>query len=46
LAVGKTCTVSVTFMPTKLGPVTGTLGFTDNGSVSPQKVKLSGTGIS
>jgi len=44
LAVGKACVVSVTFTPTVLGTLTGTLSFTDNASNSPQKVPLSGTG--
>ena len=45
LAAGKTCKVGVTFTPTKLGSVTGTLSFTDNASGSPQTVSLSGTGV-
>lgn len=45
LAIGKTCKVSVTFKPTKLGAQTGTLAFTDNATGSPQTVSLSGTGI-
>ncbi|SPE34311.1 exported hypothetical protein [Acidobacteriia bacterium SbA2] len=43
LAMGKTCTVSVTFTPKSLGKLTGTLSFTDNASSSPQVVLLSGT---
>jgi len=45
LAVKKNCRVSVTFTPTVLGPLTGTLTFTDNAPNSPQAVPLSGTGI-
>ena len=45
LKAGKTCKVSVTFAPTKMGSVTGTLSFTDNAPNSPQTVALSGTGI-
>ncbi|HLX84070.1 MAG TPA: choice-of-anchor D domain-containing protein [Terriglobales bacterium] len=45
LASGKTCKISVTFTPTQLGPLTGTLSFTDNAAGSPQTVPLSGAGI-
>ena len=45
LAAGKTCTATVTFTPTALGVVKGTLSFTDNAPNSPQKVSLSGTGV-
>jgi nucleoside-specific outer membrane channel protein Tsx len=45
LAVGKTCGVKVTFTPTQLGAVTGTLSFTDNTLNSPQTVALSGEGV-
>ena len=44
LGIGKTCKVSVTFTPTVLGNLTGTLSFTDNASNSPQTVQLPGTG--
>lgn len=44
LGVGKTCKVSVTFTPTQIGEITGTLTFTDNAVNSPQNVQLSGTG--
>ena len=43
LAIGQTCTVSVTFTPKSLGKLTGTLRFSDNASNSPQLVSLSGT---
>jgi FG-GAP repeat/Abnormal spindle-like microcephaly-assoc'd, ASPM-SPD-2-Hydin len=45
LAVGKKCTVSVTFTPTELGALTGTLSFADNAPNSPQTETLSGTGV-
>ncbi len=45
LAVGKKCKISVTFTPTQLGPLAGTLTITDNADNSPQTVALSGTGV-
>jgi uncharacterized repeat protein (TIGR03803 family) len=45
LAMGKTCNVSVTFTPTVLGKLIGTLTFTDNASNSPQTVPLLGMGV-
>ncbi len=45
LGIGKTCKVSVTFTPTVLSKLTGTLTFTDNASNSPQTVPLSGRGV-
>jgi hypothetical protein len=44
LAVGQECKVHVTFTPTQLGTLTGTLTFTDNAPNSPQTVALSGAG--
>ena len=44
LAVGAKCTVKVTFTPTVLGKLTGTLTFTDNAPNSPQTAGLTGTG--
>jgi kumamolisin len=44
LAAGKSCKIEVTFTPTKLGALTGTLTITDNSPSSPQTVALSGTG--
>jgi hypothetical protein len=41
---GKNCTVGVTFSPTAVGSVTGTLTFTDSAVTGPQTVSLSGTG--
>ena len=45
LVAGAKCTVKVTFTPTVLGALTGTLTFTDNAPDSPQTVPLSGTGV-
>jgi hypothetical protein len=44
LAVGATCTVTVTFMPTAIGTRTGAVTITDDAATSPQVVALSGTG--
>ena len=44
LAVGSSCTVSVTFAPTRTGSRQGTLSFTDNAPDSPQVLSVSGTG--
>ncbi|HUI42437.1 MAG TPA: FG-GAP-like repeat-containing protein [Terriglobia bacterium] len=43
LAVGGSCSVSVTFTPTMAGTNTGTLSITDGAPTSPQIVSLSGT---
>jgi len=45
LAIGKKCKVSVTFTPTQLGPLAGTLTIADNAGNSPQTVALSGSGV-
>lgn len=45
VAAGSNCTISVTFVPTAAGPLTGTLSVMDNASNSPQTVSLSGTGV-
>jgi len=45
LLVGKTCAVRVTFTPTVLGTVRGTLSFTDDAQSGPQTVALSGVGV-
>jgi hypothetical protein len=45
LAAGAKCKVGVTFTPTVVGAVTGTLTFNDNAANSPQTVALSGRGI-
>ncbi len=44
LAPGATCLIAVSFAPTQVGPVTGSVNFTDNASGSPQTIALSGTG--
>src|SRR5580658_1373001 len=44
LAAGKSCTIDVTFTPTQVGALSGTLTLTDNSPSSPQTVALSGTG--
>ena len=43
---GTHCDVFVTFLPTALGPRTGTLFYNDNAQGSPQPVSLSGVGTS
>ncbi len=45
VAVGKSCTISVTFTPTATGAVPGVITITDSNSTSPQTVPLAGTGI-
>jgi hypothetical protein len=45
LAPGEKCKVSMTFTPTKLGKLWGTLTFVDNAPDSPQTVALSGKGV-
>jgi hypothetical protein len=44
LAAGATCTVNVTFQPTAVGAVTGSLTVTSSATNSPLTVVLSGTG--
>jgi hypothetical protein len=44
LDAGKSCRIKVTFSPTQVGTVTGTLTVTDSANSSPQTVSLSGTG--
>ena len=44
LAVGRSCNLSVSFTPTVVGPVTGTLKVTSNAVGSPLTVSLTGTG--
>ena len=44
VAAGASCTIKVTFTPTKIGPLTGDVTITDNAANSPQQVPLSGTG--
>ncbi len=43
IAVGKTCTISVSFAPTRGGSVSGSLIITDSATNSPQIVDLSGS---
>lgn len=45
LAGGAACTITVTFTPTKVGSLTGTVVISDSDLNSPHKVKLSGTGV-
>ena len=45
LAAGAKCKVGVTFTPTVVGAVAGTLTFNDNAANSPQTVTLTGTGV-
>ncbi len=44
LAVGKTCALHVSFLPSAPGTRTGTLTITDSDATSPQVVSLTGTG--
>jgi hypothetical protein len=44
LSIGKACNVKVTFAPTANGVRNGMLFFTDNASIVPQALVLSGTG--
>lgn len=45
LAAGASCSISVSFTPAAGGTRQGTLTVTDNASVSPQIVSLTGTGL-
>jgi len=44
LPLGATCTVSVTFTPTQIGPRNASVSISDNGVGSPQAIPLIGTG--
>jgi photosystem II stability/assembly factor-like uncharacterized protein len=44
LAASASCTISVTFTPTALGQLSGTISITDSAPGSPQMVTLLGTG--
>ena len=44
LAQGQSCTIAITFHPTQTGTRTGTVTITDNGIITTQEVKLTGTG--
>ena len=45
IGAGTTCAIGVTFSPTALGSVAGTLTITDAAGNSPQTASLTGTGI-
>src|SRR6202140_5048385 len=45
LLPGKSCTISVTFSPTKTGDFKGSISIADNATGSPQIVSLKGTGV-
>src|SRR5262249_55283637 len=45
LGVGSSCTISVTFSPTVVGPYAGTVTITDDASDSPQTVSLAGAAV-
>src|SRR5262249_1778497 len=44
LAPGESCPISVTFAPTTLGQLSGTVSVADNAPDSPQTASLNGTG--
>jgi hypothetical protein len=44
VAVGASCTITITFKPTMPNALTGAVTITDNAAGSPQSVALSGTG--
>jgi len=44
IAPGASCTINVTFKPTRTGPRTATLEIFDSGGASPQQISLTGTG--
>jgi hypothetical protein len=45
LAIGASCTITVTFKPAQTGPRTASVTITDNAAGSPQTIGLSGTGL-
>jgi len=45
LVRGVSCTISVTFKPTQVGPRTASVIITDNAAGSPQTISLSGVGV-
>src|SRR6266404_692450 len=45
IAVGNTCTISITFAPSAIGSRSASLQITDDASDNPQTISLSGTGI-
>jgi subtilase family serine protease len=44
VAAGRSCTITVTFVPKQAGPLSAALSISDNAPGSPQKVTLKGTG--
>ncbi|PYU91727.1 MAG: hypothetical protein DMG25_13865, partial [Acidobacteria bacterium] len=46
LVTGSSCTISVTFKPTATGTRTGSVTITDSATGSPQKISLTGSGVS
>ena len=44
LAAGGNCTLTISFTPTAVGPVSASVVITDNAATSPQSIGLSGTG--
>jgi len=44
VAAGATCTFTVTFKPTTISTLTGSISITDNAPASPQKIALTGMG--
>jgi hypothetical protein len=44
LAIKATCTITVTFKPSSVGALSGSVSLADNAAGSPQAVSLSGTG--
>jgi hypothetical protein len=45
LRPGVSCTISITFMPTQIGPRTATVTITDDAAGSPHSIALNGTGV-
>jgi hypothetical protein len=45
VAAGSTCTISVTFSPTGVGPIGGSIEIDDTATNSPQAINLLGTGL-
>jgi archaellum component FlaF (FlaF/FlaG flagellin family) len=45
LAVGASCTITVSWTPSAAGPMTGAITVTDSAANSPQAVSLTGTGV-
>jgi len=45
VAPQRSCTITVTFKPTQVGPRTASVTITDNAADSPQQIALSGTGV-